>query len=491
MIDALESEQPQEEDEDDLSALEKVRTFLYLNCLENIRSYSETLVNEEDPYRLCPLINIYLFIINIAPHLEDVSWDGMQDRKQSDIPYCVDNQLIVSHTVPISEMNLTELLNSLDRIELRMNYLPYKVDLLQYLGALEMRAHDILLYSQSKEVHCIENCRLPVSGKPDQFVCRTSAEYGIILRILSIRHDLMGALPSLRDHDDCYRPPNEEEEEMVPLLHNNLLYECQMVHGDSIQNIFYKAYQINSLLTSEGYFWLKENPQRTITDCGIIIAQFRGDHAWRSVADKSSKDIDAHFYHLTDHLAFRLIFYNIMDMLLDRCVNQKWAQYFISNHTLKTFSDGELEDALMRSCTVPLFVESFNDACIFFNGKMYVFGNNPLDWLRALYNWVMIIQDQYQDILAGGPDIFLLKEILFSRRTKLRIDPIKYSGGSTFNDDLDRIFSQSKQQLERAQAQKRLSFVTGATASNEIQVTGIQQDLVDMGLLPSSSSAWD
>jgi hypothetical protein len=484
----------------DTALIEKLHHHLYFICIENIKPFSETLPGASDPYQYSVLLNFYSFIAYLNELLYD-RWcmnlhysedEDLQYKLQPDIPFCKEHNLVVSNTVAIGFFNFSELLSSLDCLEMRMHTLPYEDDLLQYLKALEVRIADFLLHAQDMNTHNVSKCRIASKTDPTSFACSTSAEYMLIIRILSIRKDMMGAIPHYRDHEACKRLPFEEELKLIPIIHNNLLIEAQQIHGDSIQNTFYNAYQRNGIFTSEGYSYLKENPQRTITESGVIVAQYRGSYAWKEVADKSAKEIDAHFYHMDDPLAFRLVFYYLMKMLMERCVRLPWDMFFFSNNQVKSLSDTELQDDIfMRSHRVPLFIESFNDAAIVTQGKMYVFGPTPVDYLRALYNWLDVIGTVYDDILDGGSDIYELRSIILFDDPDRRAKISKYTGVSNLATNLQEKALMSTEAIADMQRQRRLSYVLSVTTNNEIQATGLQQDLVDAGLIPSSSSAWD
>jgi hypothetical protein len=483
--------------------------------MSNTRAYSVPLLNTEEAYSTTPLINIYLLIAKINHIIQDDMRrhlgnddESVYFKKQPDIPFCVNHNLLSSSIVPINMFNFTELLSALDNLELSLSKVSYSTDLLLYLEALEFRIADFLLYTQTGEELCIAECRQPFPTPADQkhdpwYVLTGSAEYMLIVRIISIRHDMLGALPSFRNHSECIREPFNEELAAMPIMFNALMEQIQRIHSDNTQNKFTDSYRRNSLITSVGYFWLKDAiGDFKEPDVASAYSRFLGLAAWNNVCERASYDLGEHFYKMNDPLGFWIAFYLVMDIILRMTLRMPWANkdeeaddtkvrlydYIVPDVMLREMNDDELNNMLMRSNNAPIIVQSFNDAGLIFKEKLYIFGNKPVDFLRALYNWILIIDEGFGGVLAGIASIYELKRVIFKPNAVINTKHIK--DRSAIDTHISQLQIKTIEQRTEEQRQKRISFVLSSQRSTELELEGFDADEDGKGLRPSISSAW-
>lgn len=424
-----------------------IRNHLYSACFSNIKSYSEALPCEEDPYQSMPLIHFFSIIADINYTLfhrwyenSALSQDNTIvyfDKIPHDIAFCQKNNISVSKDITISNFNMSELLYSLDILESKLHTLNYNPELIFYIEALELRVDEFLLFHQTIDYHNVANLRTK-HPTLDVYVCTTYCEYILSIRILSIKRDLEGALEHMRDHTECYRHPYQEEMEAISLIHSNLLFALQNVHSDSIQDDFTESYEENAVRSSVGYQWLKENKYSANPEPLSAISQFEGETFWKSVCEQSNIEIDTHFYTMNNHQAFWIIFFQIIEVVIMSCTDNDWipskspestgsyiSDFFITNNTLKILSSTEIDALLIRSRTTPLFLQSFTEASILFQEKLYVYGSTPTDYLRAFHSWIDIIEHCFDGKFLNRIPITTLKEKIYHPDIKPNIT--KYS----------------------------------------------------------------
>lgn len=489
--------------------LKTLSDHLYSNCFLNIKSYSEPLREEEDPYETTPLLFIYSFIASINRVVFD-RWQyrATPDEKkkyayyysaQDSIDFCVDNQLIVTVGTCVCDYNISELLRAFDQLETKLHTLSFCAELVLYLEALELRAGDFLLRKQDAESLNVENLRVmhPTEG---WFVCTTACEYMIITRALCLRAALEGVLESFRDHEQCIREPYAEEMARVEIIFKTMLAEIQNVHSDKLQDDFIAMYERASIRTSVGYQWMKENFGTSFPEPGAAINQFEGAAAWNAICSQSKTAIDRHFYEMKDPLAFWLIFFAVVEMMLKATVKVNWAtsnadheegcrvsDYFITNYTLRTLEYGTLDTILLKSHTVPLFLQSFNDASIMLQGQLFIFGNRPIDYLRALHAWVDIIDTVFHGVFDSMADIHPFRKKLFNE--EIHPDLARYTAVAVNSEFID-LFNKTKAQIDEEHRQARIGFVLNAQQTSELQVTNILEKDSGANLKPTNKSAW-
>ena len=482
---------------------------LYSCCFLNIKSYSEQLREEDDPYETAPLLWIYNFIaaanrvvfdrwFQSAPP-EDHTRYAFYYQNQDGIHFCKFYNLIVTVATRICDFNISELLKAFDQLETNLQFIAFDPDLILYMEALELRASDFLMRKQDTESLNVANLRV-MHPRERWYTCTTACEYMLISRIISLRASLEGVLESFRDHLECHRYPFPEEMERVDIMYKCMLAELQSVHSDKPQDDFTTAYERASVRASIGYQWMKENFGTTNPEPGATVNQFEGPEAWNAICKQGKLPIDRHFFEMKDPLAFWLVFFAAVEMIIKATIKINWAtgysehdegcrvsDYFITDFTLRTIDNRCLETILVRSHAVPIFIQSFNDAAVMLQGKLYVFGHRPIDYLRALHNWVDIIETVFSGMFDGMADIHAFKTKLYN--PSVEPDLQRYVVQSASSEYVD-LFNKTKAQIDEEHRQARIGFVMNAQQTSELQVTNILEKDAGVNLKPTNKSAW-
>lgn len=432
--------------------LKTILNHIYSVCIRNIKSFSVKLDSDEDMFRTVPIVHLFAAISDINytlfqrwhndPNttLDELNSTVYYDKDPADIPFCVENGLVGSHNVTIANMNMSELLSAIDTLESKLYIIGYSKELVTYFHALELRVNTFTLFPNKADVHNITNLRArfnpneeylemaPHFRGEELYVCTTYCEYFLCVRILSIARDLEGALDYMRDHEECIRPVFDGEMDAVALIHNNMLHMLQMVHSDLLQDTFSTAYEENVVRTSVGYQWLKMNNYFRAPEPSDSITQYEGDAFWSSVCETTKLTIDEHFYRMNDYVAFWIIFFQIIEVvIISSITNFGWqpsskptadgkyvSDYFITNNTIKLLTPPEMDALMIKSHQVPIFIQSLSDASILFQGKLYVFGHSPVDYLRAFHSWIDIIDQCFGGKFMGRIPIYDLKYKMYN-----------------------------------------------------------------------------
>lgn len=489
--------------------LKSIRNHLYSSCFLNIKSYSEVLPEETDPYFSAPIIHFYAIISDINHTLFHRWYDRQDpddpetkslvyfDQKPEDIPFCTQHGFEIAKDITINNFNMSELMKSLDIFEHKMHNIGYCRELVLYIEALELRVNDFILFSNTIEYHNVANLRKKHPHE-DSYVCTTYGEYMLAIRIIAIKRDLEGSLDHLRDHNDCVRPVFQAELDAVTLIHKNMLYLSQDIHSDIIQDEFTESYEENSIKSSIGYQWLKGNKYSNTPEALGSITQFEGDAYWKGVCVQSSMDISEHFFNMDNPTAFWIIFLQLVELLIMSCLENDWnpssapadtgsyvSDYFITNNTLKIQSPDQLDMLIIKSNEVPIFLQCFSDASILFQEKLYVFGHTPVDYLRAFHSWVDIIENCFDGLFLGKIPICRLREKLYNPDIQPNVDKyIKKTNISVIDK-----FNMSLKDRIRINRDARISLLSTTMQDFEL-VSGTSIYSSDPFLADANQSIW-
>lgn len=493
----------------DTENLKSIRNHLYSSCFANMKSYAEALPGESDAYQSMPIIHLYSVIADInytlfhrwfrseARDSEELDRVVFYDKTPPEIPFCRDNNLLTSRDITINNFNISELLMSMDSLEIKMTTVGYSTDLFFYLEALELRVNEFILFTNSADSHNVSNLRIKHPTQ-DIYACTTYCEYILCIRILAMKRDLQGAMDHLRDHAECVRPVFEEEIEKVQIIYNNLLDVLQHVHTDNLQDDFSETYEENSVRSSVGYQFLKENKYSDTPEPVGTITQFDGDAYWKNVCVQSNMDLDEQFYSMENYVAFYIAFFQVTELAIMAHTENNWthskapeatgnyvSDYFITNNTLKILTSNELDSLHIRSNASPLFLQCFNDAGILFQEKLYIFGNTPIDYLRAFHSWIDIIENCFNGNFLNKIPIYNLRAKVLNPDTKPNIQ--KYIDNKLKGHENK--FTQSLPRSLIQQRDARISLLSTTQTSHELSAATMQR-VDEPFLADANSSIW-
>lgn len=392
----------------------KIMSFM----IPRIKTLISSRPGADDPYENTPLTILYLVCANCLCYLDeynklnktnksDDSTKTFIDKRQEEISYCIENTLCVSNT-PIKDFNVEELIQSISQLELRWNYLNYSEDLIQYISALETRASHLICRSYDDTIHNIKDKRVKLDDfENDKNICNeyaltSGAEFDFAVKFVSFHEGLTVTLsekrlPYKRLEKKFSIASKNKEDFVIKVLLNSLSRESQKIHSDEIQDQFRNIYRQRSISPSEPYRFFKNNPTHEEVSPYNIVSEFRETEQWNIICNKSSLPIEQVFHYRRDILGFRIVLHLVMDLLFKQCMRIQWKEFYYPSFELISISENTIKKIWTpKSYATPLFVESLNDACLFWRGKLYVFGNGVDDYLKAIFVWMKIIINSFR-----------------------------------------------------------------------------------------------
>jgi len=368
--------------------------YLYDTLVSNIGYFSTEIETCKDKYADTPLVNIYIAIATVVLFVNAVwpNFDSFMDKRQSDIPYCVDHQLNIVDAVPISNFSIEEWLSSVNRIVYLKDKLTFCTDLVTYIDALEFRLCQFLLNCYDKRVHNIEAFRVYVE-EMEGFVFSSSGEFQFIVSMMSLRFTINGATEVLRD----YTAPMyiEADIELAARTQAVLVERASKIYDVSYKAMFKEEYVQRNTTIAEGFLYLKSRGFPDDVKHAEAVRQFRVASDWMRISEKMAPEHLKIHEHLRrpkeDIVAFKVAFKMVMNIIFLETISVSWLDYYFTGYDIACSYEHEFEKIMKRSETVPMFVESLSDACILTNRRLVVFGKDPIDYLMAFVHWITIV----------------------------------------------------------------------------------------------------
>lgn len=405
-------------------------SFLYNKLLSSVKWISPAVPTETDKFMNSQILCIYFSIATCILFLKDYWPLKKKDpfyKKQTDIAYCVDFNLVVSSVAKICDFSMEELITSLDQIELRIHELQYCQELVDYIDALEIRVCEFLLNLYDDKIHNSKAHRCIV--KPGRYGCSTSAEYELVIKLISIRELLASSLISLRTHDASER--SEQDTHLAKKIHATLISICSEIYGDSIPQKFYDKYTEEVVSTSEGYSYYMIHGVHVRLDMPSIIRQFRDIPQWGAISATANTNLLDFIIKPQDNfLAFKILFNLLLELVFSRSLEENWGEYFMKGSDIRRFPKNKLDSTLMLSKKNPIFIESFNEACILTDGEMYVFGKEPEDYFTAFAFWMEIVASKHGYRLKESIIIYPLISLMLGKEPDVRKESNEIIGSS-------------------------------------------------------------
>lgn len=395
-------------------------SFLYSKLVSSIKWLSPAVPTEMDKFANSQILGIY-FAIATCVLFMNTYWPVDEQHEyykiQTDIPYCCDFSLVVSPIARVCDFSIEELITSLDQVELRIHTLQYQHDLVNYIDALEIRVCEFLLFLYDIKVHNSEAHRAEV--EPGMFGCTTSAEYEIVIKLMSIRDALVSSLESLRTHDASEH--TIQDLHLAKKIHSSLMNVCGDIYGDTIPQKFYDQFTEGSVTISEGYSYYMIHGINVRLDMPSIIRQFRNVQQWAAISATANirlMDFIADPQH--NFLGFKIIFNLLLDLAFAQSLEESWYDYFVRGSEIRRYPKNKITAMIESSKKTPIFIESFNDACVMTGGHVYVFGNAPEDYFTAFSFWMEIVASKHAYRLKESILIYPLISLILGKEPDVR-----------------------------------------------------------------------
>lgn len=359
-----------------------------------LRELNDAVPEQDDEYAPTPLLMMYT---SMAMCLAYVARMSMLDtpvfmKKSTDIPYCTENKLVVSPN-RIADYSVMELFGALERLQKHLRFISCELSFFHYLDALEARFSELMVYSYTHTTHNVEDMRVRLAE--GEYALTVKASFEGALHFISLREEASSALLNMRCEvcgELALLVPSDAE---VENLLTHLQEEATRVHSDSVADGIRRDYQRLSVTPSEAYMFLKHNTKATdIEPYKLIQEDLKQVQRWRDICERAGMRPDEILKACVDPLGMRVTLHLLMDVLLQQDAKIMWAVFNISQPTL-IMPDQRVVDILhTRSRSVPLYATCMNDSCVFFQGKIYSMGSEPLACIRALGFWLNIVKQR-------------------------------------------------------------------------------------------------
>lgn len=395
-------------------------TFLYETIIAcGIKVLGAHYEAADDAYSRTPLVNIFMLMmvcVNFLFAFFPDSVSPMYFQRPSHNEYCSDLGLAVVDQKRISQFTVKDWFASIMEIEHQLHDLFYSAELVSYVDALEIRLSQLLLHSWRADVHDDPKRRMPrgtrtgssaADLKTQQYVFMTSAEYEFIVMMLSVRIDIATAVANLRGPEMFEY--TEVEKVLAEKVRSSFIRECLALHGSDMEDKFRPVFQRASIETWEYYLYAKRSPGHVDPEPKDVITAFP-DHQlrWSQIQTTANLPLieflsnpDANF------LGFKLVFFFLMEQLVAKKLSQEWTYFAVDGMAVSAMSAGQLQEFQMNTMTTPMFVITFNDACVYNRGVMYMFGHHAIDYFRAVVFWMKCAVHDHDGSVG------------FSKRTKI------------------------------------------------------------------------
>lgn len=444
--------------------------LLYATALSAVIRLSISHPNAKDVYMDCPLTNIYLGIACCLLHLrEHTLYTGRRDLffdEQQNIDYCMRYRLDVKHHVPISHFSFEDLALSLLKLERSLFALSYHSDLELYVDALDVRLCELISHTNCEAM--LDNPEYSTSLSnvgSDEHYCSTSGEYYLIVSILAIRKSLTSALPRLREDAVQRVLERDEDKRMLKHLQQVFLTKCRNVHSDDVDNAFAERYKELMTFISEVFLFLKLNGPDTRPDHASIVTQFRNRTYWDNITNVAHSSIDQYLeYPDRNCVAFRVLFMQMAELLFQQQLQISWTQFCLDGEQIYKMDNLAYDDFVKLSHAKPFFVQSLNDACIFFRGQLFVFGKESQHYLHAFKEWLDIVNTEMHGVINDCQTIRPLLEYIIDEDASLRIH---VQSGASSSTDEGHQFSTQKQRDQQHDFRTFKYILSGITSDDQ------------------------
>jgi len=417
----------------DCSQVSRLHSMLYEVVRANVRYLSPGVPGARDEYETSPLVVIYLGVASCVLFMRDffvAADEDYYDACPQNIPYCVDNNLNVVVDIPIKNFSLQELICSMMCVEQNVHNLTYDDALVRYVDALDLRVCDFLAHAMNDVSHNIESCRAHYRDT-DLYTCTTSAEYQLIVFIMSLRQLVETAAPLWRTESSRVDDRDSIDDTLIAAVRNKFIVEIQSVHSDVVEDKFYKEYTHQSIVNSEGYLFFKANAISTRIEPGAIIRQFRTIPQWRYIADMAARPVvDFLLTPHADFLGFKIAFNLAADLLFSQTLKACWFDYSADGDVIRGMDVVQFTTFVEESYSHPTVLFLLNDACIFFRGQLKVYGRRHVDYYHALIQWVTIVRQYMNSEFRPCRSVMPLAMALFE-------EPSAPKAGSSVSETLD------------------------------------------------------
>lgn len=479
----------------------RLLNLLYALCTSNIARLSISHPNAKDIYMECPLVTFYLGIGSCLLFLrENTTFIGYRDffiMDQDKIDYCNRYRLIVKYKMPIERFTFEDIALSFLKLEMNVALLDYSLDLEAYIDALELRLCELLLHANVDNILNNAMYRTQIKGliehQRQQYCCSTSGEYYLVISVLAIRKLITSSLPVCRADgvQRSIRDCGKNDLDIIDRLKQIFIVKYANVHSDDIDNEFCERYKEQKTFLFEIFLFQKLNGIETRLDYPSIVSQFRNRTNWDNIANASHTNIGQYLEESNKNcVAFRVIFMQIAELFFQQQLQISWTQFCLDGEQLYKMDKLAFEEFSEKSHRLPYFVKSFNDACIFFRGQLFIFGKTSVHYFHAFKEWLDIVASECNyTVNDGSVSIRPLLDYICNDTECFKIIPKDDVDDHTRSIDLTQLSRKKQVQLRAHESFKYI--LTGLNTEDHVaDASNTIGDIDATGLENSGTCGW-
>lgn len=409
-----------------------------------------------DQYADCPLVVLAFGLATLIAYKRSIcplQPDAYMNRTQQEIPFCVLNGLFCGSRQPIKDFNIEELTNSMTQMEQKAHILHYSSDMFQYIDALEERVCEMLLHANTSDIFNKREWRVPFSD--GLYTCATDVEFRLVISIISLRRISSASLFFLRREAVIYNEDTDEDaaatEKSIEYLERAIVNKCDNIHSDYVQDDFESLYKENCMSPSEVYMFFKINTPDTRVDCTTVVQTFRNIAHWHTITEAATVSIDEYIFEKKDEnsMAFQIVFLLVLNIIMKQTMDVEFTEFWVEGYTIYDMDATLYSQFCESSKKTPYFVRSIGEACVFFDGTLYVFGQGSKDYYRALAFWIKTVASECKGIVGNGASIH---------------DFLDYICDETINPPIDLKAMREQERIRKEAERKAQSYAASSSS---------------------------
>jgi hypothetical protein len=180
-----------------------------------------------------------------------------------------------------------------------------------------------------------------------------------------------------------------------------------------------------------------DNGIGTRVDAQMIIGKMRSTAQWRAITERCARPLtDIIHCQEKDFLGWKLLFHIVIDLLLQRFLKIRWLPYAMKGVYVAKMDENEFHNLTLQSTNSPIFIESFNEACILSQGVLHIFGSSKDAYLRAIFFWIEVIRSVHNNKVLYMDNYVDITDFVMGLFGSSYMESLIISGESA-RDDID------------------------------------------------------
>lgn len=398
--------------EDQKLKLMKIYSYLY-SILYHMGRYSLKKLPSSENVVFTPIYRIYIVISRIVCFLVERQYliPEYINAPLSHIPYCIENGLIMANmNTPISVYSMSELVMSLKKIDAAFRCLPGNKALFNYIFALEVRASFFVVYAYNDKYHDMESYRVKAKNDEGIYACSDNAIFELAFTFLAFRRELESMQLKYRASNKIVVAEKEYQ-----YVFKTLQSESERVFTQDTDEHVRNIYRSDIVSPRLVYEYIVQFPSTFTVNGEDVYGWKKNIAGWNEICNVSNLSLkkifdpyipseDIHIDEnmdeiekdIRDPMIMRISIFYVLGILIKQDTRDLPHDIMIGQTTLATANERQMAALANDSVVFPKIVFSFNDAGVFWNKKIYIFGSTPSAFIKAVWAWVRIIVKHYK-----------------------------------------------------------------------------------------------